>query len=173
MRKSPVFKLVLCAALAAMYVVLAYFSVGTNDFKVAFGSIAILMAALLMGPTAGFAVGAMGEFINQLLKYGIDPTTPMWLIPYACAGLVVGIIIHFCKYKPSNFVLFLSIALHEIIITALVTPVNYFAAVIQGWGNWPMIAAAIPLRVAIMGVRVLIYFIVVPVLYKAIKKVNP
>lgn len=171
MKKITVKELCLFAVLSAMYVILAYISVGTNDFKIAFGSIAILIAALILGPVGGFAVGAMGEFIHQLLLYGIDPTTPLWLLPYAIAGLVAGIMTMAAKYNPSKTVLFLTIAIHEILITVIVTPVNYVAATIQGWGNWAMIAAAIPLRVAIMAVRIVIYLVVVPPLYKTLKKV--
>jgi len=162
-------QLALNAVFAALFVILAFISVGTNDFKASFESLATLMAGITMGPLAGLLVGLIGEFIYQLIQYGLDPTTVLWLIPYAVCGLVAGLIAK--KGELDNKKLIIIVVVCEILLTVLNTPVNAISAIIQGWGNWATIAAGIPLRLAITAVRIVVYIIIVPILYKAVKKV--
>ena len=162
-------QLALNAVFAALFVILAFISVGTNDFKASFESLATLMAGITMGPLAGLLVGLIGEFIYQLIQYGLDPTTVLWLIPYAVCGLVAGLIEK--KGELDNKKLIIIVVVCEILLTVLNTPVNAISAIIQGWGNWATIAAGIPLRLAITAVRIVVYIIIVPILYKAVKNV--
>jgi len=158
-------------ALAAIYVVLSILSVGSNNFKASFESLAVLVGAVLLGPIPGMLVALIGEFLHQLLMYGLDPTTPLWLLPYIVEGLVAGWIVASELGDVSKKRLTLAAIVGEIVLTTVVTPVNYASAVIQGWGNWPMIAAGIPLRLAIMAVRIVLYVLVLPLLYQQLKKV--
>ena len=163
-------QLVLNAVFAALFVILAFISVGTNDFKASFESLATLMAGITLGPLAGFLVGLVGEFIYQIIQYGVDPTTVLWLIPYAVSGLAAGLI---AKKKPDldRKTIIIAVVVSELVLTILNTPVNAISAIIQGWGNWATIAAGIPLRLAITAVRIVVYIIIVPVIYKSVKKV--
>ncbi len=166
----------MAAVLAAMYMILAYISVGTNDFKASFESLAVLAAGILLGPSEGVCVGIVGEFVHQILLYGIDPTTPLWLLPYAFEGLASGLLGRVFLKKagesgdPSRPRFLAVICISEILLLVLVTPVNYVSAVIQGWGSWETIALGIPLRIAIMVLRIAVYTAVLPVLYRNIKK---
>ncbi len=171
MKKFTTKQLVLCAVLAAIYVILSYISVGTNNFKVSVESLAILTTAVTMGPIPAFFVGLVGEFIHQLLMYGIDVTTPLWLLPYALEGLLAGFIVKKNLGNLTNKQIIPAIICGEILLTSLVTVVNGISAIVQGWGNWPMIIAGIPLRLGIMAARIVVYILVLPLLYKSLKKV--
>ena len=164
-------QLVLYAVLAAVFVILAFISVGTNNFKASFESLATLIAGITLGPLAGFLVGLVGELIYQMIQYGFDATTVLWLIPYAVSGLVAGLFGRSYKFELSVKQIILAVIFSELCLTVLNTPVNAISAIIQGWGNWATILAGIPLRLAIMAVRIVVFAVIVPPLYKAVKKV--
>ena len=58
--------------------------------KITVDSLPILVAALLLGPLDGLAVGLIGSFLNQMLTYGLTVTTVLWILPAGIRGLVVG-----------------------------------------------------------------------------------
>ena len=173
MKKITTKKIASVGVLAAVYIVLSLLSVGTNNFKASFESFAVLIAGVLLGPAEGFLVGVVGEFVHQIILYGIDPTTPLWLIPYSMEGLLAGLLAKKLLWprEPKLGHYAAVIIPCEFLLTLLVTPVNALAAVIQGWGNWVTIAAGIPLRFAVMAVRMVIYCIVLPLVYPRLKKV--
>ena len=129
------------------------------------------MAGITLGPLAGFLVGLVGEFIYQLIQYGLDPTTALWLIPYAVSGLVAGLIAKNKRPDLDKKTIIIAVIASELVLTILNTPVNAISAIIQGWGNWATILASVPLRLAITAVRIVVYIIIVPVIYNSVKKV--
>ncbi len=94
-RNSRIQKMALCAVLAAMYVLLsAYLSIRIgNVIRITFGSLPVILAAILMGPGQAALVAGMGEFINQLINYGFSPTMPLWMTPPMCRGIIVGLLV--------------------------------------------------------------------------------
>lgn len=80
------------ALLAAMYVPLSlYVAVQVGNVRISFGSLPVVVSALLFGPVEAVAVAMVGEFFKQLLTYGVTYTTVLYLIPPALRGLVVGL----------------------------------------------------------------------------------
>ena len=170
-KKFTVKEIAFYAVLAALFVILAFISVGTNDFKASFESLATLMAGITLGPVAGFCVGLVGEFIYQIIQYGLDATTVLWLIPYAVSGLVAGLVAKKFDFHLEVKHIIIAVILSEFVLTLLNTPVNAISAIIQGWGNWATILASVPLRLAIMAARMIIFCLIVPVIYKPVSKV--
>jgi len=171
MKKLSTKQVTIFGVLAGLYVILSLFSIGTNDFNVSLKSIATLMSGLFLGPVGGLCVGAVGEFISQLLgPYGVDITTPIWLIPYFSAGIVAGLVAKNKQFDLDNKAIIKAIVFSEITLTVLVTAVNGISAIVQGWGTWFTILAAIPSRLLIMVIRVVLYCVICPILYKNVKK---
>lgn len=80
------------ALLAAMYVPLSlYVAVQMGNVRISFGSLPVVVAALLFGPVDAVIVALVGEFFKQILTYGVTYTTALYLIPPALRGLVVGL----------------------------------------------------------------------------------
>lgn len=80
------------ALLAAMYVPLSlYLAVQVGNVRISFGSLPVVVSALLFGPVDAVIVALVGEFFKQLLTYGVTYTTVLYLIPPAARGLVVGL----------------------------------------------------------------------------------
>ena len=88
MLKSRTHTLCLVSVLAALYVPLSIFvAVQMGNVRISFGSLPVVVSALLLGPVEAVAVAMVGEFFKQLLTYGITATTVLYLIPPAPAGI--------------------------------------------------------------------------------------
>lgn len=91
MPKKNVKRMCYAALLAAMYLPLSlYAAVQVGNVRISFGSLPVVIAALLFGPLDAAAVAMVGEFFKQLLTYGVTYTTALYLIPPALRGLVIG-----------------------------------------------------------------------------------
>ena len=173
-KKITTRKIAFVGVLSALYIILSLISVGTNNFKASFESFAVLVTGTLLGPLEGFLVGVIGEFVHQIVYYGVDPTTPLWLIPYAMEGLLAGLLAKKLLWPEEERKIGKYVAVVipcEFLLTLLVTPVNAISAIIQGWGNWLTISAGIPLRLAVMVVRMIIYCAILPLIYPRLKGV--
>ena len=90
---SRVGKMTLCALLAAMYVVLSsYLSIRITFLHITFASLPVVLAAFLLGTGSAVLVAGMGEFIAQLLLYGMGVSTVLFTLPPMVRGLVVGLL---------------------------------------------------------------------------------
>lgn len=92
MKDQKLRKMVLCAALVALFVVLGRFSLNLKVFKLTFSSLPVVVAGLTFGPVYGAVVGLLGEFLGQMIgEYGLMITTPMWMLPVGLRGFLVGL----------------------------------------------------------------------------------
>ncbi len=85
-------KLCTLALLTAMMALLTLtLSIQAPYGKLSFGSLPVVLAAMLFGPAEGAVVAVLGEFMAQVLgPYGLSPTTIIWVWPPAIRALVVG-----------------------------------------------------------------------------------
>lgn len=91
MSRTNVRRMCYAALLAAMYVPLSlYVAVQVGNVRISFGSLPVVIGALLFGPLDAAAAALTGEFFKQLLTYGVTYTTVLYLIPPAVRGVVVG-----------------------------------------------------------------------------------
>ncbi|MBO5317429.1 MAG: ECF transporter S component [Oscillospiraceae bacterium] len=100
----PVKRLVLNAVLVAIYVVLGYLRIPIgNAFRISMAPFAVIMAALVFGPTDGLIVGFVGEFLTQILgPYGLTQTTLLWCIGETVRGGALGLCSRlFLKWLPT------------------------------------------------------------------------
>ena len=83
---------VLCrtAIMVAMYVLLNMVAIKAGNLHITFASLPVVTTALLFGPGQAALVGLCGEFINQMLGYGFTATTPIWILPPAIRGILIG-----------------------------------------------------------------------------------
>ena len=81
----------LVGVLAALYVPLSLFAgVQVGNVRISFGSLPVVVCALLFGPLEAALVAMVGEFFKQLLTFGVTYTTVLYLIPPALRGAIVG-----------------------------------------------------------------------------------
>ena len=91
-KKRLTYTLCVLALLTAMMVLLTMtLSIQAPYGKLSFGSLPVVLAAMLFGPLEGAAVAVLGEFIVQVIgPYGLTPTTIIWVWPPAIRALVIG-----------------------------------------------------------------------------------
>jgi ECF transporter S component (folate family) len=79
------------AMLTAVYFVLSYFSISIGGgIAISLGSFPIVLSALVFGPWDSSFIALLGEFLIQVLKYGITLTTVLWILPPMLRGLTIG-----------------------------------------------------------------------------------
>ena len=129
MKLSKTKRLALDAMLAAMFVVLSLFSINLPGMKITLDSLPVLVAAALLGPIDGLAVGLVGSFLNQMITYGFTATTLLWILPAGLRGLLVGL-----YAKRHGFDMTLRQTVFITIATALlVTALNTLFMYVDSW----------------------------------------
>ena len=73
-------QLTINAMLAAVCAVLGYLALDLFTLKFTFESFPVLLAGLMYGPVNGALVGFIGTFLYQVLRYGMEMSTPLWII---------------------------------------------------------------------------------------------
>ena len=84
-------RLAMNAVMVALYFVLSMMAVPVGGFKLTFEHLPIILCAVFFGPLDAVIVGALGEFINQMLTFGFTPTTILWMAPAMIRGLSMGL----------------------------------------------------------------------------------
>lgn len=117
----------------ALFILLSYLSVELVVFKLSFASFPIIVVSLLFGCVDGMAVGGVGEFIHQLLTYGLTPTTVLWVLPALVRGLIVGLYAQRHGFALSLKQTAVIVLVSSLVVTALNTMVWYADAAIVGY----------------------------------------
>ncbi|MDY2910036.1 MAG: folate family ECF transporter S component [Oscillospiraceae bacterium] len=157
------------SALAALCAVLGYFSISTGNFKLSFETLPIIIGALVMGPLSGAAIGLCGTFVYQLLRYGLMPTTPLWMLPYCVCGLIVGFAAKAGGYKLSRKKTVLLCVIAELAVTTLNTGVLYIDSRVYGYTVAYVFATIIP-RYAVCVVKAVAEGFLLPPIVNALSR---
>jgi len=166
-------KMTITAMLAAITAVLGLISLDFGTFKITLESFPVLLAGLMFGPLCGFLTGGIGAFLYQLYKYGLDPTTALWVIPYMAAGLVSGLLAKRSGYSNTNRQIFGITALCQVMITVLNSAgmyvVGYYAV-----GNIGSSAfwLSLGIRSGTCVIKIAVFGAVLPVLLKKLSRVT-
>lgn len=151
-----------------MCAVLGYLSVDTGNFKLSFESVPIILGAAMMGPLSGAAVGLCGTFVYQLLRYGLMPTTALWMLPYCACGLIVGFFAKANGYRLDGKKAVFICLVAELAVTTLNTGVLYIDSRIYGYTVAYVFATIIP-RYALCVVKAAVFGMLLPPLVRALR----
>lgn len=159
--------------LTALYVVLSVMTpVKVANFKFTFEAFPILVAGLLFGPLDGLYVGGIGSFIYQLFfsGYGITATTPLWILPHALSGLLVG----FYAERKGFSLNFIETALIACLSALLVTSLNLLALYVDsklfGYYSYALVFGNVIFKITVGIILAVIYSIALPKLLAFLKK---
>ena len=78
------------AIMIALFVCLAFFQFIIAGVKVTFEDFPVIICAIIFGPLDAAIVGFLGKFLEQLLTYGLTPTTILWILPAVVRALFIG-----------------------------------------------------------------------------------
>ncbi len=160
-------KLAADAVLAAMCAVLGALSLDFGNLKITFESLPVLLAALAFGPLDGLAVGGIGTLIYQLLRYGVSVTTPLWILPYALCGLLVGLYAKKLGFVFSGKQLAWAVFLSSLLIFVLNTGVLWLDSIVYGYYSAVYIFGSFVPRLLICLVKAAAFTAVLPTLLRS------
>jgi ECF transporter S component (folate family) len=111
------------AMLTAVYFVLSYFSISIGGgLEISLASFPIVLSALVFGPWDSSFIALLGEFLDQVLKYGITLTTVLWILPPMLRGLTIGFFASMLARKgrrlEDNLLLYLAVSILGAILTS-------------------------------------------------------
>lgn len=167
--KSKTRRIALCAMLAAMFECLSLISINLGSMKITLDFLPIIIAAMLFGPVEGAIVGLAGSFLNQLLSYGLTPTTVLWILPAGVRGLLVGFYAKKHSFSLNREQTVFILILSALVVTALNTGVMYLDSVIIGY---PFAATAITvvLRVVNGILTAILFTFILPTVIERLRK---
>ncbi len=162
-------RLALDAMLAAMFVVLSLFSIRLPGMKITLDSLPVLVAAALLGPLDGLAVGLIGSFLNQMITYGFTATTLMWILPAGLRGLLVGL-----YAKRHDFDMTIPQTVFITIVTALlVTALNTLFMYVDSWiysYSYAAALATLALRILAGILTAVLFSLILPTILTALRR---
>lgn len=161
-RHDALERLVLDALFAALTLVLGlYLTVRVgNIIEISLSSLPVLFAAFLFGTADALAVAFVGSFLEQLILFGIGPTTPIWMAPMLLLALLAGLLSLPVRRQIRN-PLRRRIALAAVTVIAelIFSLSNTVALFLDAWIYHYSVAALatlLPARLANWGVRTVI-----------------
>ena len=163
-------RLALDAMLSAMFVCLSFVSIQLPNMKITLDSFPILVSACLFGPLDGFAVGLTGSFLNQLLTYGLTPTTILWILPAGLRGLLVGFYAKRHGFTLSGQQTVFIVVLSALAVTALNTGVMAADSLIYGYYSKAYVFGALLFRIISGVVTAVVFSLLLPPLLKRIRR---
>ncbi len=171
MISSKTKRLAIDAMLAAVCAVLGSIPpIGT--IKLTFEALPVFLGALLLGPLHGAVIGTLGTFVYQFLEYGLTVTTPLWILPYTAAGLVLGLFAKRCGYEPDRKKLIIVMILTELLITALNTGAIYVDSIIFGYYSKAYVFGSLAIRALLSVAKGAVFGAIIPSLLNAVKKIT-
>ena len=158
-------RLTILSLLSAINVVLCIITpIKIVNFKFTFEAFPILLAALLYGPVDGLIVGTLGSTIYQVLfsGYSITLTTPLWILPHALSGLIVGLYAKAHDFNLSSKQTIFICCLSAILVTSLNTLALLVDSKIYGYYSKALVFGSIPLKIVAGIILAVIYSSIIP-----------
>ncbi len=163
-------KMVISAMLAAMYVALCFLKIRIGTLQITVSSLPVIIGGLLFGPLWGFAVGFIGSFFEQLLNYGVDFTTILWLIPIGFRGLMVGGYAKWKKTELTRMQLCFILVVSSLVVTTLNTCSIYLHSVIWDYYTYAYVFGNALIRYVTGVITAVILVVVTPELMRLLRK---
>ena len=150
--RTSVRTLVMLALLVAMSIVFSrVLSISTGFVRFNLGSLPVLLAALLFGPGAGFAVGAVADIVGGVLAgYAINPLITLGA---GAIGLVAGYAWHKLPDYRTGLRLSISVLLGHFVGSMVI---NSLALRIFYGYAWSVLLARIPNALVLSAVNIVL-----------------
>lgn len=164
-------RLVVDAMFAALFTVFSvYVSIKIgNVAQISLVSIPILLCAFLFGPVDALAVATIGSFFEQLLSFGIAPTTILWMLPTMLQALFAGLLVWALRYRPKKWQSLLIVIAAELLLTAANTGFLYLDGYIVGYPV-KALSVLLPTRLTTAAIRMVMTVPLMMFLIDPIKK---
>jgi len=170
MKKFTVQQLTVDALLAAMCAVLGFVAIDMQSIKLTFEGFPVIVGALLFGPLDGALIGFVGTFVYQILRFGWDATTLLWVAPYVISGLFLGLVAKHYKFDMSKKQVLFWVILNELLTCGMNTVGIYIGSHIQGWYHPGVVLGMLLPRIGIALAKGVAYGVILPLLLDPLRK---
>lgn len=177
-QRNMTLRLCITAIFAALYFVLtSWLTIRIGNLRISIASLPILILAIMYGPVESCGAAILGEFIYQLLNYGLTLTTPLWLLPPVIRALIVAFGYRMLKKgndepwhdRPIWFGLLLIIA--AIITTLANTGITWLDSVIYHYYSFAYVFGDFVVRLITGIVTAFVMSLILPPVVKALRKI--
>ena len=164
-------QITLNAVLAAMCAVLGAISLDFGNIKISFEGLPVMIGALLFGPVDGFLIGGIGTLIYQVLRYGFEITTMLWVLPYALCGIIMGAYAKKRGFNLTKKQMAFIVSLGCVLIFLINTGSLVVYSMVYQLNTPVFILGALPVRILVCIINAVGYSAVMPILIKAVKRI--
>ena len=168
-----IYRLTIDAMLAAVYVLLAhFFAVNLGFITLSWSTLPLLLVAFLFGMSDALCVAFIGSLVEQLL-YGLDATTPIWLLIPILFAAVAALGSKITRKNKSAVVLVVVIVVCELLYTLINSAgIVLGDTVYSGSFSSALLAtlSRMPARLANCAVRAVLSAVTLPLLLPQIRK---
>ena len=177
MNKWKVTRLAFDALLIAACAALGYFKIDLGVSQLTLENLPIIIGALMYGPVDGLIIGIIGTFLSQLLRWGLDATTVLWIIPYGFSGVFVGLFRKLCQFKKRDkkgisravIATVILMIVNCILVTALNTLMTYICYKYVYFTPTEAIFVALPGKILWAVCRAIIFAIITPAVMEGLR----
>lgn len=162
------------AILIALYIILSRLAIPFGGLKITFEHLPVILCAVMYGPLDAMAVGGMGELFDQLLTFGLTPTTLLWILPILFRGLAVGLCAKLCEnqmglkailQKNIPIVFWIMCAITGVLSSCLNTLALYVDSNMFGYYSYGLVFGSLLVRILLgVATSVLIAICIKPLL---------
>ena len=137
-RSKVVYRLSLVAVLTALLVVLSYLRINIGNIHITLASLPVVFGALCLPLYDAVLVAFLGEFVIQVLNYGVSATTVIWCLGPVIRALVIAFVSYLFRRKGDElvrhkFFYYLTVVVAAILTTVMNTVAGYVDALIFGY----------------------------------------
>lgn len=174
-------QLIFDAIMIAMYVVLNTIAeIPLGNIRITLGPLPVVFVAFYFGMSHSAVVAGVGEFISQMIGFGLTWTTPLWVVPPIARALSICIFLSVVllrkKYpditKVKYYEYFIIILLSGFITTVLNTAVIWLDAIIFNYYSYAYVFGNLIFRFVAMIISSVIYTIAAKAVIDAIYKIK-
>ena len=160
-------KLVTLSMLVAIQVALSRFvSIQMWNFKVGFGFVPVIIAAIRMGPIEAGICGAMADFIGAML-FPTGAFFPGFTLTAALIGVVYGLFLH----REQSFVrVILSVVLNRVLFTIFLN--SLWISMLYGSPMKALMTTRLIQRAIIIPVQTICIMLLAPLAQRLKKQMN-
>ena len=113
-------------------------SIPNTSAHIDLGYAVMMIYAYLFGPIAGFVVGGLGRFLEDMILFG-SIGSPGWLISSFSIGLLSGVILKL-RYKVKNHTYFTIISALCVLIVNAIFLIGFAPFISSIWNGVPYLA---------------------------------
>lgn len=156
-RRMATKKMVILALLSAVSIILSRFCViyFSDNLRLSFGNIPILIAGFIYGPIAGAMVGGVSDIIGSALLSGFG-----WYPPLTVTTVIIGVVAGSLRLLVLKKVKFYRVGIVTIIANALAT-IGWSTVCLTwlyGTPIWTLLAIRLPFYIGVAVLEALVIF---------------